>query len=164
LRGAIARLGLAQESYVQDSTTKPPQTHPSFSAALEQAFARAVARLADIDPLPTGSASPNDEAPAEIPIVEQPASGAELFRILREPIEWLLSLAHRLAIDDPVDLAAVQRVRAAMLARLTGQTVGLRARDALIVFGLLVSALDPLVVIRAVSRHPCCHLHSPHAR
>jgi hypothetical protein len=157
-------LALAQESYVQDSTPKPPQTHPTFSATLEQAFARAVARLADIDPLPTGSASLIDEAPAEIATVEQPASGAELFRILREPIEWLLSLAHRLAIDDPVDLAAVQRVRAAMLARLTGQTVALRARDALIVFGLLVSALDPLVVIRAVSRHSCCHLHPHHAR
>jgi hypothetical protein len=147
----MARIA-SQESYVQNSNPNPSLTHPTFSASLDQAFARAVARLtADLEPPPTDPAPPVNEAPTDIPTVEQLVHGAELFRILREPIDWLLSLAHRLAIDDPVDLAAVQRVRAVMLARLMGQPVGLRARDVLIVFGLLVSALDPLVVIRALS-------------
>jgi hypothetical protein len=149
----MARLGLAQESYVQNPTPKPSQTHPFSNAALDEAFARAVARLAGIaPPSPTGRASPVDDAPADIPIVEHQISGAaEVLRVLREPIECLLSLAHRIAINDPVDLAAVQRVNAALIARWSGQPGRLRARDVLIVLGLLFSVLDPAAAIRAVS-------------
>jgi hypothetical protein len=42
-------------------------------------------------------------------------------------------------------------VNAALLTRWSGQPAGLRARDVLIVLGLLVRVLDPATVIRAVS-------------
>jgi len=138
---------------VQNSNPNPFQTsNPIFSTTLDQAFARAMARLADIAPPPTGPWAPADAAAPEAPPVAPPlVTGAELVGLLREPIEALLSLAQQLAIDDPVDLAAVQRVNAALLTRWSGQPAGLRARDVLIVLGLLVRVLDPATVIRAVS-------------
>jgi hypothetical protein len=138
---------------VQNSNPNPFQTrNPDFSATLDQAFARAMARLADIAPPPASPGAPADAAAPEAPAVAPPlVTGAELFGVLREPIEDLLSLAHQLASTDPVDLAAVQRVNAALLTRWSGQPAGLRARDVLIVLGLLVRVVDPATVIRAVS-------------
>lgn len=137
---------------MQRSNPHPSQADStSLSAALEQAFARAAARSPDVvQPLPNNRAAAEEACP-DVSTKEQALTSAELFRLLREPIDWLLSLADRLAITDPADLAAVERVRAAILGRLSGQPAGLRATDVLIVFGLLVSALDPAVVIRAVS-------------
>jgi hypothetical protein len=138
-----------QETYVQSS-------HPSQNdfpqPFIDQAFARAMERLtggrrsADPDP---GSAG--HEPHADERTVEQPLDGAALLRVIREPVEWLLTLAHRLAAGDPVDIAAVDRVRAAFHARLAGRAIGVRTTDLLVVFGLLVGALDPSVVLRAVS-------------
>jgi len=50
-----------------------------------------------------------------------------------------------------VDIAAVARVHAAFCARLRGLPAHLRTSDLLIVLGLLLTALDPSVVMRAVA-------------
>jgi hypothetical protein len=78
--------------------------------------------------------------------------GAELFRAAREPIEWLLTLAHRLATGDSEEVAAVDRLRAAFHARLAGNAIGVRMSDVLIVFALLVSALDAAFVREGITR------------
>ena len=98
------------------------------------------------------AAAPADhDLDADARAMERLLSGAELCRVLREPLAWLLSLAQGLAGHDPIDLAAVLRVRAATFAWLAGRPAGLRATDVLTVFGLLVGALDPAVVFSAVS-------------
>ena len=136
-------------------------SHPSQNdfpqPFIDQAFARAMERLtgerrsADPDPVAAGHEPHADERTADERTVEQPLNGAALLRVVREPVEWLLTLAHRLAADDAVDIAAVDRVRAAFHARLAGRAIGVRTTDLLVVFGLLVGALDPSVVLRAVS-------------
>ena len=78
--------------------------------------------------------------------------GSELLRAVREPIEWLLTLAHRLAAGDAEETAAVDRLRAAFHSRLAGRSIGVRMSDVLIVFALLVGALDPDVVHEGVTR------------
>lgn len=78
--------------------------------------------------------------------------GAELLRAAREPIEWLLMLAQRLAAGDPEEIAAVDRLRAAFHAAVAGRAIGVRMRDVLIVFALLVSALDLQIVHDSVTR------------
>ena len=78
-------------------------------------------------------------------------TGAQLLGAVREPVEWLLDLARRLAGDDPVDAAAVARVHAAFCARLRGQPAHLRPSDLFIVLGMLLSALDPRVAARTVA-------------
>jgi hypothetical protein len=83
---------------------------------------------------------------------ERLLGGAELLHVVREPVEWLLALAHRLASSDPEDVAAVDRLRAAFHARLAGRSIGVRVTDALTAFGLLVSALDPSMVLQSVTR------------
>lgn len=147
-----------QESLVQ--YRNPSQNNPSQPAPAEQAFER----FAEHPPADPALASPEhpridpaaappvtgSESAADEPTVELPIDGADLLRVIREPIEWMLALAARLAGDDPVDLAAIARLRAALLARLAGQPA-CRKTDVLIVFGLLVGALDPSAVVRAVS-------------
>ncbi|HEX7841474.1 MAG TPA: hypothetical protein VF469_28570 [Kofleriaceae bacterium] len=139
----------------------PSQNNPSQPAPAEQAFER-FAEHPPADPAPASpehspadpAAAPpvtGDESAADEPTVELPIDGADLLRVIREPIEWMLALAERLAGDDPVDLAAVARLRVALLARLAGQPARIRKTDVLIVFGLLVGALDPSAVIHAVS-------------
>jgi hypothetical protein len=78
--------------------------------------------------------------------------GADLLRAAREPIEWLLTLAQRLAAGDSEELAAVDRLRAAFHARLAGRVIGVRMSDVLIVFALLVGALDLTVVQEGITR------------
>ena len=153
----------------------PSQNYPSHSsivdqAYLDQAYERARARLlgeqlpTEPSLTPTESSSPRTE-PSSPPTgevtgdvagphertAEQLLEGADLLRVLREPVEWLLALAHRLAGGDPVDIAAIARLRAAFHARLAGRSIGIRKTDLLVVFGLLFGALDPSVVFRAVS-------------
>ena len=123
---------------------------------IDQAFARAMGRLAanhrPTDPGPSAGGHTHaggctaGDGTAE-PLLDGPA----LLRVVREPIEWLLALAQRLSACDPVDTAAVDRVRAAFQARLAGRPSGVRTTDLLVVFGLLVGALDPGIVLRAVS-------------
>jgi hypothetical protein len=144
-----------QESYVQNRN--PSQSNPSQSptlgqAYLDQAYERARARL-------TGEYPPTEPIPAPIcdaadtakRTADQLLNGAELLRVIREPVEWILALAHQLANGDPIDVAAIVRLRAAFHARLAGRSTGIRKTDLLVVVGLLVSALDPSVVVRAVS-------------
>jgi hypothetical protein len=83
---------------------------------------------------------------------ERVLGGAELLHVLRDPVEWLLTLAHRLAAGDPDDIVAVDRLRATFRARLAGRPVGVRKSDALTAFGLLVGAFDPNVVLHAVTK------------
>ena len=142
-----------------------PRKSSSQLSPLDQAFARALKRVggespvdpdlpSDPDPEPgaAGDDAPfvpddHDEHSADSLLV----NGGQLLRAVREPVEWLLGLARRLAGDDPVDIAAVARVHAAFCARLRGQPAHLRSSDLLIVLGLLLTALDPSVVVRAVA-------------
>ena len=83
---------------------------------------------------------------------------AELLDVLREPIEWVFTLAERNAHDDPVDIAAIHRVRDAVRNRVNAIMVGapsvgtlrIRPADLLTVTSLLVAAVDPNLVQRAV--------------
>lgn len=142
-----------------------PRKPSSQLSPFDQAFARALKRVGveppvDPDPAPDPDPEPEaggddtpfftadrDEGGADPLLVD----GAQLLRAVREPVEWLLGLARRLAGDDPVDIAAVARVHAAFCARLRGQPAHVRSSDLFIVLGLLLGALDPSVVLRAVA-------------
>lgn len=78
--------------------------------------------------------------------------GSELLRAVREPIEWLLTLAHRLADGESEEIAAVDRLRAAFHAALAGRAIGVRMQDALVAFALLLSSLDPEIVHGDIAR------------
>jgi hypothetical protein len=83
---------------------------------------------------------------------------AELLGVLRDPIEWVFTLAERRAQGDPVDIAAIHRVRDAVLHRVNDAIVGrprvesprIRSADLWTVGGLLIDALDPGVVERVL--------------
>jgi hypothetical protein len=140
-----------QESYVQNRN--PSQNNPSPASFFDQAFARARARIDAERTLPDPDPASSEDEPGdddERP-VDELLDGAELLREIREPVEWILALAHELAGADPVDVAAVARLRAAFHARLAGQPARLRKTDLLVVLGLLIAAFDPSVVVRAVS-------------
>ena len=82
---------------------------------------------------------------------------AELIGVLREPIEWVFTLAERRARGDAVDIAAIHRVRDAIRNRVNAIAVGapsvgtprIRPADLLTVASLLVAAVDPTLVQRA---------------
>jgi len=139
-----------QESYVQHRI--PSQNNPSQPSIFDQTCACTRASMAG-EHAPTGpSSTPSGDATGtDERTVDQLVDSAELFRVLREPVEWILALAHRLAGGDPVDIAAIARLHAAFHARLTGRPTGIRKTDLLVVFGLLFGALDPSVVFRTVS-------------
>ncbi|HEU4733442.1 MAG TPA: hypothetical protein VFT22_36365 [Kofleriaceae bacterium] len=82
----------------------------------------------------------------------------ELLCVFREPVEWALALAERRAHGDPIDRAAIHRVRDAFRLRLasiasgcTGPTDGARIRvsDLVVIAGLLIGAGDPAIAQRA---------------
>jgi hypothetical protein len=87
---------------------------------------------------------------------DRPAGGAgvtldELLPVFREPIERALARAERHAEGDPIDLAALDRLRAAYQSRLawiaSGGLLGeaclnLRPTDVLTVAGLLIGSID----------------------
>ena len=135
----------------------PSQNNPSQSpivdqAYLDQAYERARARLAgEYPPIEPISTPTCDAAGTAKRTADQLLNGAELLGVIREPVEWILALAHQLADGDPVDVAAIVRLRAAFHARLAGRPTGIRKTDLLVVVGILVSALDPSVVVRAIS-------------
>jgi hypothetical protein len=71
--------------------------------------------------------------------------------VFRDPLEWALARAEQHAQGDPVDLAALDRVRAAYQSRLawiaSGGLLGearpsLRPTDVLAVTGLLIGSID----------------------
>jgi hypothetical protein len=138
-----------------------PKQSSSQLSHFDRAFSRAMKRVgiqpqADLDPDPEPGAAGEDalflaEASDEENTEPLLVNGAQLLGAVREPVEWLLNLARRLAGDDPVDSAAVARVHAAFCARLRGQPAHLRPSDLFIVLGMLLSALDPRVAARAVA-------------
>lgn len=142
-----------------------PRKPSSQLSPLDQAFARALKRVG-VEPAVDPDISPDPDAEPDADGDETPflsddrdqhsadpllVNGSQLLHAVREPVEWLLELARRLAGDDPVDIAAVARVHAAFCARLRGQPAHLRSSDLFIVLGLLLTALDPTVVVRAVA-------------
>jgi hypothetical protein len=149
---------LAKEHHVQ---YRNPKQSSSQLSHFDQAFSRALKRVGiqpqtDPDPDPAPGAAGDDapfqpEDPDEETTEPLLVNGAQLLSAVREPIEWLLDLARRLAGDDPVDAAAVARVHAAFCARLQGQPAHVRPSDLFIVLGLLLSALDPRVAARVVA-------------
>lgn len=82
----------------------------------------------------------------------------ELLGVMRDPIEWVFTLAERRAHADPVDIAAIHRLRDAVLHRIDAIIVGaesaesprIRSADLLTVGGFLFDALDPSLLQRAV--------------
>jgi hypothetical protein len=140
-----------QESYVQNRN--PSQNDPSQASFLDRVFARARARIGvgRTPPEPEPDSTEEEAGDDDERTVEELLDGADLLREIREPIEWILALAHELAGADPVDVAAVARLRAAFHARLAGLPVRIRKSDLLVVAGLLIAAFDPSVVLRAVS-------------
>lgn len=152
--------------YRSTSSARYPYVNPPIDRALSRALSHLVDRRAARVAAPEDDAEPALEAQpgfdeggadpdAEPTEAAEPSDllfdTAALLRVVREPVEWALRLAHQLANGDPVDVAAVDRVRAAFHARLAGRRMAMRTTDLLIVLGLLVTALDPSVVLEAVS-------------
>src|SRR4051812_38735117 len=158
---AWARSASPEENQVQYRNPKKQSQLSPFDQVFVRALQRAgVAPTADPDVDPDAEpepGEPGDDAPflpndlAEHTSDPLLVDGTQLLRAVREPVEWLLGLARRLAGDDPVDVAAVARVYAAFCARLRGQRAHVRSSDLFIVLGLLLGALDPSVVVRAVA-------------
>ena len=138
-----------------------------FAAPLgahEEAFQRAHAHARATAPhasaggpqaTPISRTDPPDdpETAVDAAIEEEPLlDGEDLLRAAREPIEWLLTLAHRLAANDPEEIAAIDRLRAAFHARIAGRAIGVRMSDVLVAFALLVGALDHRIVLEGVTR------------
>ena len=134
--------------------------HPSGVAlgALEEAFQLRPAHSRTTAPrgtaatpafCPVSRCNPSEGTdPDDEPVLD----GPDLLRAVREPLEWLLTLAHRLAGDEPEEVAAIDRLRAAFHARLAGRAIGVRHSDMLIGFALLIGALDPAIVLEGVRR------------
>ena len=82
----------------------------------------------------------------------------EVLGVMRDPIEWVFTLAERRAQADPVDIAAIHRLRDAVLHRIDAIIVGvtsaesprIRSADLLTVGGFLFDALDPSLLQRAL--------------
>jgi hypothetical protein len=105
---------------------------------------------------PHVAAEPHD-GDARVDRANPSAGGApvtldELLPVFREPIEWALARAEHHAQGDPVDLAALDRVRAAYQSRLAwivssgllGEArPNLRPTDVITVAGLLIGSIDP---------------------
>jgi hypothetical protein len=166
-----------QETSVQNSTpSRNPVSSPSLlQTLLEHTFlgARPASAAA-----PTGGGIPGaNAAPVADPAVgdvdpdvetdaTDPADAdavgrlelAELLGVLRDPIEWVFTLAERRAQGDPVDIAAIHRVRDAVLHRVNAVIVGapraepprIRAADLWTVADLLIDTLDPSLVDRVL--------------
>lgn len=103
----------------------------------------------------TPAASPvslGESSDATEPDDEPLLDGVDLLRAMREPIDWLLTLAHRLAGAEPEEIAAIDRLRASFHARLAGRAIGVRRSDVLVAFALLIGALDPAIVLEGVRR------------
>jgi hypothetical protein len=118
------------------------------------------------DPVPdvdTRFGSPSAAAPASAS--ESPQTAAEgdgehrpvdqALWVFREPIEWVLAHAEQRAWPEPIDRAAVHRVRDAVRIRMASSISGvltsaaaprIRATDLLIIARLLARGIDPGIV------------------
>jgi hypothetical protein len=157
----------------------PLPSSQSLDEALARAYERAVRRIRkgnhgtgslfavltgespDESARPRSTAAPHvaakpHERDARVDRDEPPTSGTpvtldELLPVFREPIEWALARAERHAESDPVDLAALDRVRAAyqsLLAWIASSGLlgearpNLRPTDVLTVAGLLIGSIE----------------------
>lgn len=121
---------------------------------LDQAIERA---RADLDADEAAAAAEEAASIAETPLAddfpERTLLGPELLLAVREPVEWLLALARRLASGDPDDVAAIDRLTAAFHSRLAGGGgLGVLVSDALTAFGILMGALDPSIVVESATQ------------
>jgi hypothetical protein len=167
-----------QETSVQNSTpSRNPVSAPSLlQTLLEHTFLGA--RPASPSVAPIGTDLPGaDAAPGADPSVGDPETDvetdatdtadadaigrlelAELLGVLRDPIDWVFTLAERRAQGDPVDIAAIHRVRDAVLHRVNAVIVGtpraesprIRTADLWTVASLLIDTLDPRLVERVL--------------
>jgi hypothetical protein len=169
-RGKRRGIASHQETSVQKSNPSPNLSSVPFPFCLSEALASAYARAREASPGAAPSASDIFGAYARGNIPEQPSGAsdgpgddagavdgkvdiAELLGVMRAPIAWVFTLAERRAEDDPVDLAAIQRVRDAALHRVDAVIAGaaaadaprIRAADVLTVASLLVGTLDPAI-------------------
>ena len=124
-------------------------TPDMFEEALQRARAELHAQEAAAVAEET-AASTDDRGADDWP--ERLLLGHELLLAVRDPIEWLLALARRLATGDPDDVAAIDRLTAALHARMgRGGGLGVRVTDVLTAFGILIGALDPAVVVESAT-------------
>lgn len=157
------------------SVVPPP---PSLDEALARAYERVRARILAGEPVsgdllgaftprtaepidkarPQAAAEPRDDGAPRDPAAGARVTLDELLPVFRGPIEWALARAERHAQGDPVDLAALDRVRAAYQSRLAwigssgwlgAERPNLRTTDLLTVAGLFVDSIDPSLLRRA---------------
>jgi hypothetical protein len=123
------------------------------SNELQEAFDRARARLdaSEAAAAAEEAASTSDDSDTE-PLGERLLMGHELLLAIRDPIEWLLALARKLAAGDPDDVASIDRLTAAFHSRLACGSHGVTVADALTALGVLIGALDPSVVLAAATK------------
>ncbi len=157
---------------MQNSTpSRNPVSSPSLlQTLLEHTFLGA--RSASPGAAPTGDDIPGaDAAPAAtVGDIESDATDtpdmngggrlelAELLGVLRDPIEWVFTLAERRAQSDPVDIAAIHRVRDAVLHRVNAIILGvssaesprIRTADLWTISSLLIDTIDPDLVQRVL--------------
>ena len=158
---------------MQNSNPSPHVPSVPFPYSLSEALSRAYLRARDTSAGSAPSASdilaafargPEPEPPDQAAIEDSDPDAvagyvdrAELLGVMRGPIAWVFALAARRAQNDPVDLAAIERVRDAALHRIDAIIAGaapadaprIRAADLLTVASLLVGTLDPAIVGRA---------------
>jgi hypothetical protein len=154
----MARHALAKDTFMHNDPHSPFSPCGLPPNALEDAFQRAHTHARTTAPL-GGAAAPTVDPSSRVAPCNHACADDEplldddeLLRVLSEPIEWLLTLAHRLASGESDDVAAVDRLRAAFHARLAGRPIGVRMSDVLTTFALLLGAFDPGVVLQAVTR------------
>jgi hypothetical protein len=75
-----------------------------------------------------------------------------LVKAFRSAFEWTLDVAADLASEYPEEVAAVERVRAYLHARIDGRTANLGVDDALFTFALLLGAIERELGAPAPSR------------
>jgi hypothetical protein len=120
--------------------------------ALDEAFQRAHAELHAAEAAAAAEEAASGADHLDGDDADRMLLGDELLHAVREPIEWLLSLAHRLAAGDRDDVAAIDHLSAAFHSRLAGCATGVRMSDVLTAFALLVGALDPRAVLQAATK------------
>jgi hypothetical protein len=176
-RGATSEaLASRQETSVQNpNPSQNPFSYPSLlQELLERTFFGARPASAGAAPTPgdilgSEAARGDDPADEDTGIGDDPADDtgdpgepadrlelAELLGVMRDPIEWVFTLAERRAQADPVDIAAIHRVRDAVLHRMnaiivdavSAESPRIRSADLLTVGSLLFDAIDPSLVQR----------------
>ena len=120
--------------------------------ALEAAFQRARAELRASEAAATADEAASAGEESDEPFGERLLMGHELLLAVREPIEWLLALMRRLAAGDLDDVASIDRLTAAFHNRLACGSHGMTVPDVLTAFGILIGALDPVVVLEAARK------------